>query len=157
MMVKSGQRFRPQAMDFEQQVHSTFSKASLLSLIGAKLVKINPGEIEVSLPYRKDLTQQNGFLHAGIVTSIADTACGLAAISLMSADASGLSVEFKVNLLSPAKGERFIARGKVIKPGRTIFFCSGDVFSINGEEQKLVATMTATMIKSQVRSEDSLG
>lgn len=155
-MVESGQRFTPQTMDFEQHVHSTFSRAPLLSLIGARLVKIIPGEVEVLLPFRADFTQQNGFLHAGIITTIADAACGLAAISLMPADATGLSVEFKVNLLSPAKGERFIARGQVVKPGRTIFFCEGEVFSINGEEQKLVATMTATMIKNQVRSGDIL-
>jgi uncharacterized protein (TIGR00369 family) len=122
-----------------------------MNLIGAELVKVVPGEVEIQIPYRHDLTQQHGFLHAGIITTIVDSACGYAAFSLMPPDASVLTVEFKVNLLSPAKGELFVARGKVVKPGRTITVCSGEVFSMDDEEPKLLATMTATMIMLQGR------
>jgi uncharacterized protein (TIGR00369 family) len=114
-------------------------------------VKVIAGEVEIHLPFRKELTQQHGFLHAGIIATIADNACGFAALSLMPPDASVLTVEFKVNLLSPAKGEQFVARGKVIKQGQTITVCSGEVFSIVEDEPKLVASMVATMMMLQGR------
>ena len=144
--------FIPRTSDFENRVRSSFSKQPAMELIGAELVKVIPGEVEIHIPFRYDLTQQHGFLHAGIITTIVDTACGFAAFSLMPAEASVLTVEFKVNLISPAKGERFMARGKVIKPGRTITVCTGEVFAICEEESKLVATMTATMMTLQGRS-----
>lgn len=133
-------------MDFDERVRSSFAKQTVMNLIGAELVKILPGEVEILLPFRHELTQQHGFLHAGIVTTIVDSACGYAALSLMPAAASVLTVEFKVNLLAPAQGERFLARGKVVKPGRTITFCSGEVFVLGSDATKLVATMTATMM-----------
>ncbi|EHQ89201.1 PaaI family thioesterase [Desulfosporosinus youngiae] len=151
-MIESKTNFIPQNPDFEDNVRTSFSQQSVMNLIGAELTKVLPGEVEILMPFRNDLTQQNGFLHAGIVTTIVDSACGYAAFSLMPADSSVLSIEFKVNLLSPAKGEMFLARGKVVKPGRTINFCSGEVFSIIGDEQKLVATMSATMIMLKDRS-----
>ena len=118
-----------------------------MSSIGAELLLVEQGKVEIALPYRSDLTQQHGYMHAGIITTIADTACGYAAYTLMPAGSEVLSVEFKVNLLRPAKGERFIAVANVLKPGRTLTVVRGDVFSVNEEsEPELIATMLATMI-----------
>ncbi|MGB8518893.1 MAG: PaaI family thioesterase [Candidatus Tumulicola sp.] len=114
--------------------------------IGANLSKVAPGEVEIVVPFREDLTQQHGFLHAGIITTIVDSACGYAAFSLMPAGASVLTIEFKVNLLAPAKGETFLARGIVIKPGKTITVCAGEVFGRGTGDPILVATMTATVM-----------
>ncbi|MDA8335283.1 MAG: PaaI family thioesterase [Peptococcaceae bacterium] len=145
-LVEYKGKFAPQNPDFDYCVQSSFIKQSVMNLIGAELVNVLPGEVEILLPFRHDLTQQHGFLHAGIITAIADSACGYAAFSLMPAGASVLTVEFKVNLLAPAKGERFVARGRVVKPGRTITVCSGEVLTLSAEEPKLVATMTATLM-----------
>ncbi|MED4581222.1 PaaI family thioesterase [Brevibacillus choshinensis] len=141
----------PHDPEYAERVRESFERQGAMKLIGATLAKVAPGEVEIYLPYREDLTQQHGFVHAGIVTTIVDNACGFAAYSLMPADASVLSVEFKVNLLAPAKGDGFIARGEVIKPGRTITVCNGEVYA-PGEDNKLIATMTATVIMLQGRS-----
>ena len=118
-----------------------------MSSIGAELLLVEPGKVEIALPYRTDLTQQHGYLHAGIITTIADTACGYAAYTLMPAGSEVLSVEFKVNLLRPAKGERFVAVANVLKPGRTLTVVRADVFGISeSDERELIATMLATMI-----------
>ena len=118
-----------------------------MHLIGAELLRVEPGVIEISLPYRADLTQQHGYLHAGMLTTIVDSACGYAAYSLMPAGSEVLSVEFKVNLLRPARGKSFLARAEVIKPGRTLTVARGDVFGVAaGGEKELVATMLATII-----------
>ena len=118
-----------------------------MSSIGAELLIVEPGKVEIALPYRSDLTQQHGYLHAGIITTIADTACGYAAYTLMPAGSEVLSVEFKVNLLRPAKGERFVAVANVLKPGRTLTVVRADVFGISeSDERELIATMLATMI-----------
>ena len=132
---------------FATDVAASFAQQSIMNLIGARLSLVEPGTVEITLPYRDDLTQQNGYLHAGIVTTIADSACGYAAYSLMPAGASVLSVEFKVNLLRPAQGESFVARAEVIKAGRTLTVVRADVFGIvRGSERALVATMQGTMI-----------
>ena len=118
-----------------------------MSSIGAELLIVEPGKVEIALPYRSDLTQQHGYMHAGIITTIADTACGYAAYTLMPAGSEVLSVEFKVNLLRPAKGERFAAVANVLKPGRTLTVVRADVFGISeSDERELIATMLATMI-----------
>ena len=115
-------------------------------LFGAELILVEPGVIEISLPFRADLTQQHGYVHAGVVTAIADTACGYAAATLMPAAAEVLSVEFKVNLLRPAKGEVFLARAEVIKPGKTLTVVRADVFSLSGvDERLLIASMLGIM------------
>lgn len=118
-----------------------------MQLIGANLRRVEPGIIDIELPYRADLTQQNGYIHAGILTTIADSACGYAAFTLMPADAGVLSVEFKVNLLRPARGELFLAQARVIKAGATLMVARCDVFADADSETKLVATMLATMIR----------
>ncbi|MBP2656060.1 MAG: hypothetical protein H6Q73_3629 [Firmicutes bacterium] len=150
-MVQLKSDFSPQTPDFANLVQSSFAQQSVMNLIGAKLHKVLPGKVEIIIPFRDNLTQQHGFLHAGVITTIVDSACGYAAFSLMPTGASVLTIEFKVNLLAPAKGERFLARGMVVKPGRTITVCSGEVFALGSEEPKLVATMTATMMALQDR------
>jgi uncharacterized protein (TIGR00369 family) len=136
---------------FAQDVERSFARQAIMNLIGAKLSLIEPGVIEITLPYRADLTQQRGFLHAGVVTTIADSACGYAAYSLMPAGSEVLSVEFKVNLLRPAQGESFVARAEVIKAGRTLTVVRADVFGIDGNgKRELVATMQGTMIAIRV-------
>ncbi len=118
-----------------------------MRLIGAELSLLEPGIVEITLPYRVDLAQQNGYVHAGIVTTIADSAAGYAAYSLMPAGAEVLSVEFKVNLLRPARGKSFLARAEVIKPGRTLTVARADVFGVaDSGDRALVATMLATII-----------
>jgi uncharacterized protein (TIGR00369 family) len=132
---------------FAEEVIRSFARQPIMNLIGARLSLIEPGVIEITLPYRADLTQQHGFLHAGVVTTIADSASGYAAYSLMPAGSEVLSVEFKVNLVRPAQGETFVARAEVIKAGRTLTVVRADVFGIaaNGD-RALVATMQGTMI-----------
>ena len=133
---------------FVEEVRKSFAAQSIMQLIGAELTRVEPGVVEISLPYRKDLTQQDGFLHAGIITTIADSAAGYAAFSLMPPGSSVLSVEFKVNLLRPAKGERFLARAEVIKPGQTLTVVRADVFALAGTERTLVATLLGTMFRA---------
>jgi uncharacterized protein (TIGR00369 family) len=140
-------QFKPSNQSFITEVETSFAKQAVMTLIGARLTRLEPGLVEISLPYRPDLTQQNGYLHAGIVTTIADSACGYAAYTLMPAGSSVLSVEFKVNLLRPAKGSGFVAVAEVLKPGRTLTVVRSDVFAIDdGGTRELVATMLGTMM-----------
>jgi uncharacterized protein (TIGR00369 family) len=138
---------RPLNPSFASEVQQSFARQSIMRLIGAELARIEPGIVEIALPYRAELTQQNGFLHAGIVTTIADSACGYAAYSLMPAGSDVLSVEFKVNLLRPAKGDSFLAQAEVIKPGKTLTVVKADVFGVSGStrDKILVASMLGTM------------
>jgi len=119
-----------------------------MELIGGELIRVDPGVVEIELSYREDLTQQDGYVHAGIITTIADSACGYAAYTLMPAESEVLAVEFKVNLMRPAKGEKFLARAEVMKPGRTLTIVRADVFvSSAGEKWQLIATMLGTMMR----------
>jgi uncharacterized protein (TIGR00369 family) len=127
-------------------VRASFARQRAMHTIGASLVRVEPGEVELELAFREDLTQQHGFLHAGIVTTIADSACGYAALSLMDADAAVLSVEYKVNLLAPAVGDRMRAVGRVVKPGRTLVVCTGEVIATGAGEESVVTIMQATMM-----------
>jgi uncharacterized protein (TIGR00369 family) len=133
---------------FADEVRQSFARQAIMGLIGGELTRVEPGVVEITLPYRTDLTQQDGYVHAGIVTTIADSACGYAAYSLMPPESDVLAVEFKVNLLRPAKGERFLARAEVIKPGRTLTVVRADVFAMSGaNERQLVAMMQGTMMR----------
>ena len=145
--------FEPQDPGFEARVRASFARQKVMRTIGASLTKGAPGEVEIELPFRDALTQQHGYLHAGIVTSIVDSACGYAAMTLMPVDASVVSIEFKINFVSPAVGTRMVARGHVTKPGRTIIVCSGDVFALSNGKEKLVATMLATVMTLRDRPE----
>ena len=137
----------PRNPAFAEEIKQSFAKQTIMELIGAELTRVEPGIVEITLPYRSDLTQQHGYLHAGIVTTIADSACGYAAYSLMSPNSEVLSVEFKVNLLRPAKGEMFLASAEVVKSGKTLTVVRADVFGFNEAGQRaLIATMLGTMI-----------
>jgi uncharacterized protein (TIGR00369 family) len=137
----------PSNPHFAEEIRASFAQQTIMGLIGAELCRVEPGMIEINLPYRSDLAQQYGYLHAGIVTTIADSACGYAAFSLMPPNSKVLSVEFKVNLLRPAMGEAFLAHAEVLKSGRTLTVVRADVFAVTAADQKqLVATMLATMI-----------
>ena len=132
---------------FAEDVERSFARQPIMNLIGASLLLVEPGVVEITLPYRADLAQQDGYVHAGIVTTIADSACGYAAYSLMPAGSAVLSVEFKVNLLRPAQGVTFVARAEVIKAGKTLSVARADVFGIDeNADRKLIATMQGTMI-----------
>jgi uncharacterized protein (TIGR00369 family) len=132
---------------FEANVRDSFSQQTAMTTIGAQLITVEPGVVEIMIPYRADLTQQHGYLHGGIITTIADTACGYAAYTLMPAGSEVLSVEFKVNLLRPAKGKSFVATAEVIKSGRTLTVARADVVSVDeAEKRELIATMQATII-----------
>ena len=131
---------------FEQKVRESFGRQALMATIGAQLVSVAPGTVEISLPFDQRLTQQDGFIHAGVITSILDSACGYAALSVAAEKAEVLSVEFKVNLLSPAVGESFVARAQVKRAGRTLTVCTADAFALNQGKEKLVATMVATIM-----------
>jgi len=131
---------------FAEEVAQSFNRQTVMSLIGAELTRVDPGIVEITLPYRADLAQQHGYLHAGIVTTIADSACGYAAFSLMPPNSEVLSVEFKVNLLRPAKGQTFTAVAEVVKSGKMLTVVRADVFAIDEERRDLIATMLGTMI-----------
>lgn len=133
--------------DFEERVRKSFARQSAMTTIGAELTLVTPGIIEIEMPHSGRLTQQHGFLHAGIISTALDSACGYAAFSLMPANAGVLTIEFKVNLLAPGKGERFLFRGSVTKPGRTIIVADGQAYAFAADgEAKLIATMTGTMM-----------
>jgi uncharacterized protein (TIGR00369 family) len=132
--------------NYATRVRASFDKQALMSTIGARLTDVQPGAVTIRLPFRDDLTQQHGFLHAGTIASVADSACGYAALSLMPADAGVLSIEFKVNMLAPAKGDAIVARGTVIRAGRSIMVCRADVHAVSGTEEKLIAAMQGTMM-----------
>ena len=132
---------------FAEEIKQSFARQTIMSLIGAELSRVEPGVVEITLPYRADLAQQHGYLHAGIVTTIADSACGYAAYSLMPPKSEVLSVEFKVNLLRPAKGEVFLALAEVVKSGKTLTVVRADVFGLDQSGRRvLVATMLGTMM-----------
>src|SRR5687768_9438150 len=144
----------PSNPSFADEVRQSFAKQAIMGLIGGELTRVEPGVVEITLPYRADLTQQDGYVHAGIVATIADSACGYAAYSLMPPESEVLAVEFKVNLMRPAKGEQFRARAEVIKPGKTLTVVRPDVFATSdAEEPKLVATMQGTMMRLPRRSD----
>ncbi len=137
---------KPPNPSFAEDVARSFTQQPIMTLICARLSLVEPGVVEITLPYRADLTQQHGYLHAGVITTVADSACGYAAFTLMPAGSNVLSVEFKVNLLRPAQGKEFVARAEVIKPGRTLSVVRADVFATRDDERELVATMQGTMI-----------
>jgi uncharacterized protein (TIGR00369 family) len=143
--------FTPKVQDFAERVRASFARQTVMSTIGATLVRVEPGEVELSMAAAAHLCQQHGFIHAGIVTTLADTACGYAAFSLMTASAGILTAEFKVNLLAPAAGERLVAIGRVVKPGRTLTVAQGEVYAEAEGERKLVALMTATLMAIEGR------
>jgi uncharacterized protein (TIGR00369 family) len=142
-------KFEVRDPDFERRVRDSFARQAAMATMGIALERVSPGEADLILPFRQDLTQQNGFLHAGVITTALDSAAGYAAFTLMDADASVLSVEFKVNLLAPARGAMFRALARVVRAGRTLTVVSGEFHayeSAAAESGKLVAIFTGTMM-----------
>jgi uncharacterized protein (TIGR00369 family) len=144
-------RFVPADPDFEQRVRRSFARQRFMRLIGGAMVAVAPGEVELALPFADELTQQHGFVHGGALASVLDAACGYAASTLMPADAGVMTVEFKVNFLAPAAGERFRVFGRVRRAGRTVTFVEGEAIAVAGGAEKVVATTQATMICLQDR------
>ncbi len=137
--------------DQSAAVRESFERQTIMATLGASLVSVEPGKAVIELPYAPHICQQHGFLHAGVVTTIVDSACGYAAFSLMPKGSAVLTVEFKVNLMAPAKGERFLATGRVVKPGRTLTVTQGEVIAIEGGKETTVAIITATMMRLEAK------
>lgn len=138
--------FTPRNPDFAARVRDSFARQPAMAHIGARLLAVEPGRVAIELPHDPRITQQHGFIHGGIVGMIADNCCGYAAFSLFPADASPLSVEYKINLLAPADGERLVARGEVVRSGRTLTVCSFAVTAHKGADATVCAIGTATIM-----------
>ncbi len=138
--------FQPPDPHFAERVRASFQQQTVMAAIGASVHSVAAGAVEIELPYRADLCQQDGFLHAGIITTIVDSACGYAAYTLMPDGARVLSIEFKINFLAPAVGDRFIARGTVARAGRTVTVCTGEVVAVSQDSERVIALMQATMM-----------
>lgn len=139
--------FQPTDPNFEERVRASFARQRVMQTLGIDITRLEPGEIELTMRHDPAYTQQHGFMHAGIITTALDSACGYAAFSLMPPDAAVLTVEFKTNLLAPAKGQRFAIRAKVVKPGRTLTVCDAQALAFDGANQeRLIATMTGTLM-----------
>ncbi len=138
--------FQPADDGYADRVRASFARQAAMDTIGARLAEVGPGRVVIELDWAKALTQQHGFLHAGMVATALDSACGYAGFSLMQADAAVLTIEFKINLMAPARGQRFRMVGQVVKPGRTITVAHGEAFAIDEGREKCVATMTATLM-----------
>lgn len=139
--------FQPRDPSFEAKVLASFQKQQAMHSLSGKVAQVKPGEVILEMPFNPDFTQQHGFMHAGIITTMLDSAAGYAAFSLMEPEAAVLTIELKTNLMAPAKGEQFRFVGTVVKPGRTITFCEANAFAINTDKPDTkIASMTATMM-----------
>jgi uncharacterized protein (TIGR00369 family) len=139
--------FVPKDANFAERVRASFARQQVMQTLGVELLRLAPGEIELGMPYAPAYTQQHGFMHAGIISTALDSACGYAAFSLMPAESAVLTVEFKINLIAPAKGDRFAFRAHVVKPGRTLTVCDAQAYATDRDGPKrLIATMTGTIM-----------
>ena len=136
----------PDAKAIDARVRDSFARQTIMTTLGAQIAAVRPGEVEVVLPFSDKILQQHEFIHAGVVATIADTACGYAALTVMPAEAAVLTTEFKINLLAPAKGERLRAVGRVVRNGKKLVITLGEVFAEEGGARKQVALITATMM-----------
>lgn len=149
----TGPAFSAPDPGFREKVSASFNAQSTMHTLGMSLARVEPGEVDIDFAHAPHICQQHGFIHGGVMAAALDTACGFAALSLMPAGSGVLTVEFKMNCLSPGKGERFRAQGRVRKAGRTITLVEADLFGETGGQQRLVATMTATMIRLDDRDD----
>ena len=132
---------------YDERVRASFARQRAMQTLGVSIRRLAPGEIELEMPYDLAYTQQHGFMHAGVVTTALDSACGYAAFSLMPPEAGVLTVEFKTNLLAPAQGDHFRFEARVVKPGRTLTFCEARALACGADgDERLVATMSATLM-----------
>ena len=148
-------QFEPRNPLYEQRVRDSFALQGVMHHMGAQLGLITPGAVDIELAWAKELTQQHGFLHAGVVSAALDSACGYAAFTLMVPEAEVLTIEFKINLLAPAQGERFRMEGRVLKPGRTITVCEGRAYAWHDGSEKLIATMSCSLMAITARADVS--
>ncbi len=140
-------QFQTRNPAYAQDVRESFARQGFMAHLGARLTAVSPGKVTIELPVSASLSQQHGFVHAGATTAVVDSACGYATLTLMPPHSEVLTIEFKVNFLAPAQGVKLIATGRVLKPGRTVNVCQGEVFGINETgEQKRCAIMTATIL-----------
>ena len=146
--------FEPGSADYERRTRDSFARQAAMRLIGAEMTRVEPGRVEIVLPFSEDITQQHGFIHAGMTSAIADTAGGFAAYTLFPPDASVLTAEYKINLLSPAVGPRLVAVGEVLKPGRTLTTCDVAVYNEDSDgRRKLCAKVLQTLARVGPRSD----
>jgi len=139
-------QFEPKNPDYDARVRDSFNRQNVMHTLGISIADLAPGHIVLEMAHRAEFTQQHGFVHAGIVSTALDSACGYAAFSLMPAEAAVLTAEFKINLLNPADGEQFRFVADVVKPGRTLTICEARAYAIKGKDEKLIATMTGTLM-----------
>ncbi len=145
--------FRIQNPLFESEIRQSFANQSFMTSIGAELMSVSAGSVKIALPFRDDLLQHHGYLHGAVIAAIVDTACGYSALTLMPPDSTVLTVEYKVNFMSPAEGDRIVARGQVVKPGRNLTVCSGEAVTMAGGSEIVVAVLMATMVRVTGRSQ----
>src|SRR5450759_2974090 len=143
---RSGNALMPDAKEIDARIRGSFARQTIMTTLGAEISAVRPGEVEIVLPFSDRILQQHGFIHAGAVATIADSACGYAALTVMPGDAAVLTTEFKINLLSPAKGDRLRAVGRVIRSGKTLVVTLGEVFAETAGASKQIAMITATMM-----------
>ena len=144
-------QFQPKNPDYRRSAIDTFKRQPAMKTLGISIVRLEPGEVDLAMDYRAELTQQHGFIHAGIITAGLDNACGIAAFTLMPAATGILTVEFKTNLLAPARGERFAFRAVVVKPGRTLTVCEARAYATHDGAETLIATMSGTLMALPAR------
>ena len=144
--MKEHPRFTVCDLEYESRIRESFARQGLMKHLGARLAELGPGHAEIGVPFRAELTQQHGYFHAGVSGAVADSACGYAAYTLMPADCSVLTVEYKINLLAPAHGEELIARARVVRSGKTMKICAADVYVRKDGVELHCATMLATIM-----------
>jgi len=138
--------FQPKNPDYRAVSIGTFEAQRAMKTLGISITRLQPGEVDLAMDYSQEFTQQHGFIHAGVITAGLDNACGIAAFTLMPAGSGILTVEFKTNLLAPARGERFVFRATVVKPGRTLTVCEARAYAVHDGGETLIATMTGTLM-----------
>ncbi len=148
-------KFKPKDTDYKKKVNDSFNRQKFMDLINAELVDVKPGHCEIQIPYDVNLTQQHGFFHAGIISTIADNAAGYASFSLMEKNSSILTVEFKLNLIAPGEGELLIGRASVLKNGRTLTICRSEVFIVKNGKEKLCAASQSTLIELKNKTDNN--
>lgn len=146
--------FEPRHPDFETRIRNSFARQPMMAHVGAEMTEVGPGYCEIVMPWREEITQQHGYVHGGALATIADSAAGYAAFTLMGPEDSPLTVEYKLNILRPGVGERFAARGRVIKPGRTLTVVQSDVFAIDGSGEVMCLTSIQTLMTMSGKADE---
>ena len=148
-------KFKPKTVNYKKKVEESFHRQNFMKLIHARLIDVKPGYCEIHIPYNSTLTQQHGFFHAGIISTIADNTSGYASFSLMDENSSILTVEFKLNLISPGDGDMLIGKSNVIKHGKTLTICRAEVYVVKNGKETLCAASQSTLIELKNRSDNN--